>query len=90
MGKTYQLTVSLLLLLNLSLYGQDLNTYRVTGSYVDRPFLEVIEEIETQIPSRFYFIEAWVEDLKVTGDFQDATLAEFMSKTLSGYDLQFV
>lgn len=90
MGKTYYLTVSLAFILHFSSFGQDLNAYRVSGSFEDRPFTEVIEEIEKQIPTRFFLIEAWVEDLKVTGDFQEATLAEFMSEVLRGYDLQFV
>ena len=90
MGKINSLTIMLIILLPLCAFGQDIDRYRITGTYVDRPFTEVVEDIENKIPVRFYFIEAWVEDLKVTGDFQDATLAEFMSGVLKGYDLQFV
>jgi hypothetical protein len=54
-------------------YGQD-GTEKVSLTFENSTRVEVLEELETLTPYRFFFEESWFDNLKISGQYQDTAL----------------
>ena len=59
--------------------GQDLSSEKIDLTFQEKPVLQVLLDIESKTSYKFYFLEEWLEDYKVSGQFRDADLEEILS-----------
>ena len=54
-------------------YAQD-GTEKVSLTFENSTRVEVIEQLETLTPYRFFFVESWFDNLKISGQYEDTAL----------------
>lgn len=59
--------------------GQEVNSGKINLKFQDKPALEMLEEIEKQTSYKFFFLEEWLEEYRVSGEFENAGLEEVLS-----------
>ena len=64
--------------------GQDLSSEKIDLTFQEKPVLQVLLDIESKTSYKFYFLEEWLEDYKVSGQFRDADLEEILSYRADG------
>lgn len=79
-----------LLLISEELISQDLEQISITGTFNNKPFIEWIEEVEGANDLRFFFKEEWVEDVRVTGSFNDQSLNVILGELLDSAGLRYI
>ena len=68
----------LFLLFQLSM-SQEVIQEKININFQDRPVIEVLEEIEKQSSYKFFFLEEWLKDYRVSGQFENAELENVLS-----------
>ncbi|MEQ9426024.1 MAG: TonB-dependent receptor [Cyclobacteriaceae bacterium] len=71
-------------------FGQSYSEVRITGDYNGRPLRDVLFEIESDTPIRFYYLTEWMRGLNVQGRYEDYPLTSFMEDVLADYDLDII
>ncbi len=61
--------------------GQDRDV-KFKGDFEDIPFTQFVEEVEQQTGIRFYFLESWVEEIRVTAVGPDISLHHTLDQVL--------
>lgn len=79
--------VLLFCLFSIGLYAQE-ESYRFT--FQDEDLQEAILQIESSTSLKFYFKEEWLEDIKVSGDFEFQNREAFLRELLVETNLNFV
>ncbi|TRZ41959.1 TonB-dependent receptor [Robertkochia solimangrovi] len=62
---------------------------RISISIQNTALVTVIEEIEEKTDFHFYFIDQWLQGIKVTGDFRDTPVTEVIEKLLTNTEINF-
>lgn len=73
-----------------SLRAQNIEKITITGNYQNTSFTTFIQELEAQHPVQFFFIEDWIEGIKVNGQFNNLPLAQVLKEVLQGTVLSFI
>ncbi|MDN5204562.1 TonB-dependent receptor [Fulvivirgaceae bacterium BMA10] len=76
----------------LSFYTTAFSQEEITfsGKLENLPLSELLEKIENENPGKkFYYLENWINDIKVTGEFNNAPLKKVMDEVLFGTGLRF-
>ncbi len=68
-----RLILILLIFSAASAYAQD-GTEKVSLTFENSTRVEVLEQLETLTPYRFFFVESWFDNLKISGQYQDTAL----------------
>jgi len=68
-----RLILILLIFSAASAYAQD-GTEKVSLTFENSTRVEVLEQLETLTPYRFFFLESWFDNLKISGQYQDTAL----------------
>ncbi len=63
----------LLILSAVCSYGQD-GTEKISLSFENSTRVEVLEQIESLTPYRFFFVEDWFDNLKISGEYESTAL----------------
>ena len=71
-------------------FAQSIEEVEVSEIYNGTPLIEVIEQLEEQSSVRFFFIDAWIENIKVSGQFQNITLNEFLEQVFATLELDYM
>lgn len=79
----------LLLLPLLKLKAQTLVTGKVNVQLKGHPLAELIKQVESQTPYRFYYDEALFDSLKLNLDLKNVSVKEVMDKALDGSDFNY-
>jgi hypothetical protein len=61
---------------------------RFSGTFDRTPFRDVVNQIETSTPYRFYFEDPWIDSVKVTGEFLNIPVPAMMKKVLAASRIQ--
>jgi hypothetical protein len=75
------------LIMTFQVHGQD--SVRLSTTFVNTPAAELIRQIEEASSYRFFYVESWIDTLKVNGAFSDNTIPFILRKTLSDTGLTF-
>lgn len=70
--------------------GQQKGDVRLTVSFKDVPFQEVVQKIEDQYPLHFYFDQDWVKSVKVSIEVVNSSVPEVMNQLLLSTTLDYV
>ena len=82
------LLLLLLLIVQLPGIGQE-SKISISGNFTDEPFFTFAETVESQYDLTFFFHPGEVQNLKVNGNFNQASLSECLSEILEGTNLLF-
>src|ERR1035437_6520215 len=74
----------LLLLLSINLGAQE--KYGISSHYKDISFTDFVTKVESILPVKFYYIDDWVNDLKL-GDYPDCTTLQIFHPVI--YIIEF-
>ena len=66
-----------------------LNGQRITASYYNEPLYHVLNQIRDDYDVKFAYDNDLVNDITVSGSFQDAAVDEVLVKILTGTPLTF-
>jgi len=69
-------------LIQLSLYAQNDNEIKITGSFHKLSFKDFVTEMEKQYPVHFFYKEKWVQNIVVDVDAQDFSINQLMDRVL--------
>lgn len=75
------------LTMTLQVHGQD--SVRLSTTFVNTPARELIRQIEDASSYRFFYVESWVDTLKVNGTFSHNTIPFILRNALSDTGLTF-
>lgn len=78
----------LFLFANVQLQAQNLNA-KITIKLQNQPMIELVKQIEAQSSYHIYYDEALFNELKLSFEITNASLAEVMKKAFLGSDFQF-
>ncbi|MGQ7871309.1 TonB-dependent receptor [Sunxiuqinia sp. sy24] len=76
--------VLVLSLFPMALWAQNRDEIRISASFKNRPFPDVVEQLEKEYDLQFYFKEQWVEGLFVNLEIRELSIPEMMDKLLQG------
>lgn len=63
---------------------------KITGTYNRVSLKEFLEEIENQYSNhKFYYLDEWIEKIKISGKFNNSPIDKVMDNLLAGRGLQF-
>ena len=78
--------------LSLSLYfiatAQQPDHRLVSGNFNNIPFKDFVNEIEIKTPLRFYYLQDWIKDVRITFSGTDVDLAQMLNEQLKKTGLQ--
>lgn len=60
--------------------GQEVSSEKINLTFQDKPAIQVLIDIENQTSYKFYFLEEWLKDYKISGQFKDANIEEILSE----------
>ncbi|MEA3462157.1 MAG: carboxypeptidase-like regulatory domain-containing protein, partial [Bacteroidota bacterium] len=81
MKSFFHISLFFLALVPFSLNGQDGDVV-FKGTYQDVPFAEFVEDVEQQTGIQFYFLEDWIQGVRVTASGEEISLRRTLDKTL--------
>jgi hypothetical protein len=61
----------------------------VSGSYNNIPFQDFVNAIEIKTPLRFYYLQDWVKDIRITFSGTDVDLSQMLNEQLKKTGLKF-
>ncbi len=62
---------------------------RISGSFDKTPFRNIVGQIEKETDYRFFYEEAWIDSVTVTGEFANATVPAFMKQAFRNSRIQY-
>ena len=62
-----------------TLFGQEKEPLKFSLTFKESTTKQVLEKIEDKTPYRFYFLESWLNETKVSGDFKNQTLSTLLN-----------
>jgi hypothetical protein len=78
------------LIFSISVYGQQQSEMRVSCSCKDLPFGDFVKELEQKNDLRFFYLETWIDSIKVTLTADSVTISGLMTEVLRSAGLGFV
>lgn len=83
------ISLSFILCMAADLFGQE-KDLKISGDFYDQPFLEFVEEVESQTGASFYFLEKWIKGIRVTASGEEISLRQTLDRTLLPAGLSYV
>ncbi|MBE9512034.1 MAG: carboxypeptidase-like regulatory domain-containing protein, partial [Bacteroidetes bacterium] len=91
MKKIYTVSILVLILLGISNgFSQGISDIYISGDFQNKPFIEVLNEIEKEHHIVFFYQEEWLSGIKVTKSFQDTLLLKVLEDILNENELSFI
>ena len=86
-----KITVSIFLLVAAVSFGmaQDVLTHKVDSTAEGKSLPEYLRQIEKTSTSKFFFVDAWLENYRFEQGYEGMTLEEALKKILLGTDISF-
>lgn len=81
--------ISLLLITSHGFSQNYESSIKISGSFINVPFQQFAEEIETKYDIRFFFRKEWIEDIKVNISVDSISLPLFLENILKDSELNF-
>jgi hypothetical protein len=78
----------LFVLISFELFSQQ-SSIRIDANYDATPWQQVVTDLETRYPIKFYFAPEWVSGLQLTSSAQQLPLPEFLERIFAGTNLNF-
>jgi len=69
--------------------GQQPDNMIISGAYNNIPFNDFIREIEMKTTLRFYYLQDWIKDVRITFSGTDVSLVQILNDQLKKAGLQF-
>jgi hypothetical protein len=69
--------------------AQKLDNIVVSGNFINTPFKDFVEEIETKSPLRFYYQQELIKDVRITFSGIDVSISQVLNDQLKKAGLQF-
>lgn len=76
------------LLLCLKLTAQN-SALSISGNYQNRPIEQVIEDIESKTAFRFFFKSEWIDSLRFSGSFSQASINSVLQELFNGTPIRY-
>ena len=73
-----------------SVFAQNPSERLVTASYLNSPLRDVLAEMQAKHRMDFFYKQAWITDIVVTGDFKNISLSDFLENILKPHEISFL
>ncbi len=73
-----------------NIFTQSIDSLKVSCTYSNTPYLQIINDIENKYNIYFYYKKEWFDSFNVTIKCSDIKLESFMKSCLEGSDLKFL
>ncbi len=85
----HRLCLLLLLAIAIPAFAQNASEVTITRSYTKAPLSQVLQDIEQSSPLRFFYDPAWIQNLTVTGDYNEVSLKAALDEWTEGSGLNY-
>ncbi len=69
--------------------GQQTDNMIVSGDFNNIPFNDFVREIEMKTPLRFYYLQDWIKDVRITFSGTDVSIVQILNTKLKDAGLQY-